>query len=111
MVGKATPGRSGPRAPDGVWGPDQLVIRCSRESQQRGPPDLRLCSSGERERHNADGHKSGDQYIAVLFGLQPPLTHKLKQIKGEIYFFKEVFARPLTLCRCDSFCMNLHMSI
>ena len=23
--------------PDGVWGPDQLVIRCSRESQQSGP--------------------------------------------------------------------------
>ena len=28
--------------PDGVWGPDQLVIRCSRESQQSGPPGLRL---------------------------------------------------------------------
>ena len=33
-------------------------------------------ASGERERHNADGHKSGGQYIAVLFGLQLPLTHK-----------------------------------
>ena len=28
--------------PDGVWGPGQLVIRCSRESQQSGPPGLRL---------------------------------------------------------------------
>ena len=30
-------------APDGVWRPDQLVIRCGRESQQKAePPGLRL---------------------------------------------------------------------
>ena len=38
-------------------------------TQQSGPPGLRLSSSGERESHNADGHKSGGQYVAVLFGL------------------------------------------
>ena len=32
-------------------------------------------ASGERER-NTDGHKSGGQYVAVLFGLQLPLPHK-----------------------------------
>ena len=32
------------------------------------------------------------------------------KVRG-IFFFKEVFARPLSLCHCDSFCMNLHMSI
>ena len=45
-------------------------------SQQSGPLGLPLSSPRERERHNADGHKSGGQYIAVLFGLQLPLTRK-----------------------------------
>ena len=31
------------------------------------------------------------------------------QINWEVNFFKEVFARPLLLSRCDSFCMNLHI--
>ena len=42
--------------------------------REAGPPGLRLSSPGERER-NADGHKSGGQYVAGLFGLQLPLTH------------------------------------
>ncbi len=33
-----------------------------------------MSSPGEQER-NADGHKSGGHYVAVLFGLQLPLTH------------------------------------
>ena len=33
VVGKATPGRGSPGNPDGVWGPDKLLIRCSKESQ------------------------------------------------------------------------------
>ena len=73
------------------FGPDPLVTRCGRESrtQRRGPPGLRLCSPGERGRHNADGHQSGGQYIAVLFGLQLPLTRNLSnKVRG--IFFKEV---------------------
>ena len=58
------------------WGPEKLLIRCSRESQQSEPLGLPLSSPGEWERHNADGHKSGGQYIAVLLGLQLPLTIK-----------------------------------
>ena len=77
-----------------------------------GPLGLRLSSPGERERHNVDGHKSGGQYIAVLFGLQLPLTvephttlsNLANKLRG-IYFVKEVFARPLSLCHCDLFCM------
>ena len=57
--------------PDGVWGLDQLVIRCSRESQQSGPSGW---ASGERERHIADGHKSGGQCIAV-FVQSPTPSH------------------------------------
>ena len=58
------------------WGPEKLLIRCGRESQRSGPLGLRLSSPGERERHNADGPKSGGQNAAVIFGLQLPLTRK-----------------------------------
>ena len=64
----------------GVWRPDQfLETRCGRESQhpaESWAPGLRLSNPWERERHNADGHKSEGQCVAVLFGLQLPLTHK-----------------------------------
>ena len=46
----------------------QDVVEKAR-TQQSGPPGLQLSSPGEQERHNADGHKSGGQYVAVLFGL------------------------------------------
>ena len=55
----------------------ELEKWCCREDstlQRAGPPGLRLSNPGERER-NADGHKSWGQYVAVLFGLQLPLTH------------------------------------
>ena len=92
------------------WRSDELVTRCGRESQQKAEPlGLWLSSPGERERHNADGHKSGGQYVAVLFGLQLPLTHTHTQpfqIKWEVYFFKEVFARFYSL-RQYVFCMYI----
>ena len=49
-----------------VWRPDSLVTRCGRESQHPAEWVLRLSSPGERERHNADGHKSGGQYVASV---------------------------------------------
>ena len=55
----------------------QDVVEKASTQQKAGPPGLRLSSPEERERHNADGHKSGGQYVAILFGLQLPLTHKL----------------------------------
>ena len=66
-------------------------------SRELDPLGLRLSSPGERERHNADGHKSGGQNVAVMFGLQLPPQRSLRSL--------------LSLCRCDSFCMNLHMTI
>ena len=45
-----------------VWRSDPLMTRCGRGSQhstESGVLDLRLSSPGERERNNADGHKSG----------------------------------------------------
>ena len=110
------------------WRSDELEARCVRESHHpaegafgtlieweirwvgdkmwyRKPPPGRS-SSRERERHNADGHKSGGQYIAVLFGLQLPLTRKPLQQSERYIFFKEVFARLYSL-RQYVFCMYM----
>ena len=69
-----------------VWRPEKLQTRCGRESQHSAEswaPDLRLSNPRERKRHNADGHKSGGQYVAVLFGLQLPLTRNLSnKVRG-----------------------------
>ena len=94
----------------------QDVVEKASTLQKAEPPGLRLSSPGEQERHNADGHKSGGQYIAVMFGLQLPLTIKpwitfsnpYSKVRGT-HFVKEVFARPLSLCRWDSFSMYMHV--
>ena len=49
----------------------------AEKARRKLSPRVSGWASGERERHNADSHKSGGQYIAVLFGLQLPLTVKL----------------------------------
>ena len=51
------------------------VVEKASSQQRAGPPGLRSSNPRERERHNADGLESGDQHVAVLFGLQLPLTH------------------------------------
>ena len=56
-----------------VWRQD--VVEKASTQQRAGPPGLRLSRPGNWER-DADGHKSGGQHVAVLFGLQLPLTHK-----------------------------------
>ena len=101
----------GPSGPPVSWRSDELETRCGRESQQKAePPSLRLSSPGERERHNADGqYEWGGQYIAVFVQSPNPNHTQTLQIKWEIYFSKEVFARPLSLCRRDSFCMYMHV--
>ena len=77
------------------WWQD-VVEKASRKLSPRASS----WASGEQERHNADGHKSGGQYIAVF--VQSPTSSHSKtlsnpfwtfQIKWEVYFFKEVFAR------------------
>ena len=65
-------------------------------TQQSGPPAVRLSSPGERERHNADGHvRSPTISLAQTF-----------QIKWEVYFSKEVFARLYSM-RQYVFCMYM----
>ena len=69
---------------------DLLVIRCCRESQQNGPPDLRLSSPGERERHTAMSGRAGEvNMLQSLFGLQLPLIRKpCNKLRG-IFFLKK----------------------
>ena len=112
-----------PLGPLMSWGPKKLLIRCDRESHSRskGPSGLpvvlethwwqdmvekastqqkaeslglRLSSPGERERHNADGHTSGGQYIAVYVRSPTPShTQTLSSpfwtltIKWEVHIF------------------------
>ena len=54
----------------------QDVAEKASTQQKAEPLGLRLSSPGEWERHSANGHKTGGQHIAVLFGLQLPLTRK-----------------------------------
>ena len=99
-------GRESPHPVEGALGtPGQRVWRSERWrndavektalSRKLGPQASRLSSPGERER-NADGHKSGGQYVAVLFGLQLPLTQPF-QIKWEVYFSKRLCRSSLSL--------------
>ena len=54
------------------WGPEKMLIRCSKESQH---PAEWTPASGE-ERYNVDGHNNGVKILQFLFGLQLPLTRK-----------------------------------
>ena len=90
VVGKATTQqKGGPLIEFGdqtSWWEDAGMRTCPREA---GPPGPRLSCPGEQERHNADGHKSGGQYIAVLFGLKLPLTRNLSNKVRGIFFLKK----------------------
>ena len=72
-----------------VLRPDSLVTICGRESPHPaewgpGPP----VEQPSRTRNtNGDGHKSGGQYVAVLFGLQLPLIHTALSNKVRVIFF------------------------
>ena len=132
VVSKATSGRRGLGAPDELqleigrsyrrdvvrkatprpkvlgalmnWGPEKLLIRCSRSPSRVVLWDSDW-ASGERERHNVDCHKSGGQNVAVMFGLQLHLTRKpwltfsnpCNKVRGT-YIYKEVFLRLFIYC-------------
>ena len=72
------------------WWEDAGMRTCPRKAGPQGP---RLSNPGERERHNADGHKSGGQYVAVF--VQSPTPSHAQNLSNKvrgIYFFK-VLAR------------------
>ena len=66
--------------PEWVWRSDQLVRRCWNENMsQRGWAPRSPVEQPRRTRttHGYVRRGWGGQYVAVLFGLQLPLTHKL----------------------------------
>ena len=77
----------------------------SREAGPSGPP---LSNPGEQER-KADGHKSGGQYVAVLFSLQLPFTHNpFNKVRG-IFFKRTVSLVIVSLWFCIHLQMCMHM--
>ena len=83
-----------------VWRIDPLVTSVVEKASRNLGPRASGWASGERERHNADGHKSRGQYITVLFFLQLPLTVKIWvtlfepfQKNREVYFSKNCVTR------------------
>ena len=56
------------------WGSDELEIRCGRENPFWAPRPSVEQPRRTRKKRGYD-QKCGGQYVAVLFGLQLPLTH------------------------------------
>ena len=77
-VGKTAASRRGPRDPRlSSWRSHELEIICGRENQHPTewaprPPVGKPRRTGKKHGY---GHRSGGQYVAVLFSLQLPLTH------------------------------------
>ena len=97
------------------WGPEKILIRCSKESHHpaeswaAGPPV-------KHQENNADSHKSRGQNVAVMFGLQLPLTRKpwitfsnpYNKVRGT--YFKRGLPASLLLCRYDAVDDNLTLA-
>ena len=66
-VGKPHPTEGALGYPDGVWGPEKMLIRCSKESQHPAEwaVGLWLSSPREQERHNVTAIRVRGQNITV----------------------------------------------
>ena len=94
------------------WRADELESRCGRENQQRGWAPRPPVEQPRRTRttHGDAWRDWGGQYVAVLFGLQHPLTRNLSnKVRG--IFFKEVFARLYYCVNMYSACICVYMHI
>ena len=104
-VEETAPSRRGRRDPRlNSWRSDELEIRCVRENQHLAewaprPPVKQHRRTGKKR---CNGHKNGDQCVAVLFGLQLPLTHNpFNKVRGR--FFKRTVSllrRYVSACIC-----------
>ena len=84
----------------------QLERRCWNEEHvpERLSPRPSVEQPRRTEKKRRCGHKSGGQYVAVLFGLQLLLTHNpFNKVRG--IFSKELFRSSLLCCRYDSACI------
>ena len=95
VVGKATPDRGALGNPDGVWGPEKMLIRCCEESQHPAAwaLGLRLSSPREKERHNVTVITVRSKYFSYVRSPAPSYTQTLSnpfvplQIKSEVNIF------------------------
>ena len=71
VVRKVTPGRRGPWEALMNWGPEKMLIRCSKGSHH---PAESTPASGEQERHNVMAKRVGVKILQFMFGFQLPLT-------------------------------------
>ena len=88
-VEKASTQQSGPSGSRlSSWRSDKLEIRCCRENQnpERLAPRPLVEQPKRTGKKRYYGQKSAGQYVAVLFGLQLPLTHNpFSKVRG-IFF-------------------------
>ena len=75
-LGKPHPTEGALGNPDGVWGPEKMLIRCNKESQH--PAEwalgLRLSSRREQKRHNVTVTTVGSKYY-ILCSISISLSH------------------------------------
>ena len=104
VVGKATPGRRGPRGHLMSWGPEKLLIRCGRESQHLaeswapGPP----VEHQENEKYTTPmAIRVGSIYCSSVRSPTPSHCKTLSNpfrtltIKWEVHIFLKKFTRLL----------------
>ena len=114
VVGKATSCRRGLWALMS-WGPKKMLIRCRKESHH--PAEWASGrASGERGRHNVDGHKSWGQNIAVsVRSPAPSYTQTLSNhfrtlaIKWEVNILLKKSSCVRYSLRQYVSCMNIYM--
>ena len=75
VVGKATSGRRGLENPDGVWGPEKLLIRCSRSPSRVGPGPPVEHQENEKDT-TLMAIRVGVKILQFMFDLQLPLIRK-----------------------------------
>ena len=107
MVEKATTRQKGPLGPPSEFG-DPLVTRCGTESQH----SAESWAPGSQVEHQEN--EKDTMLMAIRAGVnilqfclvQLPLTHKIFQIKWEVYFSKRL-CRSSLLLRQYVFCMYM----
>ena len=97
-----------------VWRPDQLVRRYWNENMSQRGWALRPPVEQPRRTRTTHGDVRrgwGGQYVAVFVQSPTPSHTQPFQIKWEVYFFKEVFARLHYCVNMYSVCICVYMHI
>ena len=106
--------------PDGVWDPEKMLIRCSKESQHPAEWTPGTPVEHQNEKDTVlTAIRMGVRILQFLFGLQLLLTRKPWitfsnpcNIVRVIYIYKEIFLRlSLLLCRYDTAHENITHSL